>query len=147
MLWSGLHCEFPGPEPPADCVLDCQNGGTCRHGGKDYDMDGLDIETYLGKGGLIAQHCVCPEGYSGSFCEVGNLVSCGLQGFCFNGQECLTVRTMQGEVYSEECVCDWEFGGKYCEIEQDGMSSCPAPKGHDPKGHYCANGGICPPEP
>ena len=146
LLWSGLHCEFPGPE--TICNLICENGGTCRNGGKDYeDMDGLDINTYLGGSSITGQHCVCPEGYSGSFCQVQDLVPCGLQGFCFNDQECLTVRTMDGEIFSEECVCDWKFGGKYCELEEADMEKCPFPKGHDPSGYYCAHGGVCPPEP
>ena len=110
-------------------------------------MDGLDVNTYLGGSSILGQHCVCPEGFSGSMCQVENVIPCGLQGFCLNDQECLTIRTMNGDIYSEECVCDWKFGGKYCELDEDDMENCPHPEGHDPAGYYCAHGGVCPSDP
>ena len=73
--YEGLKCDFPlfGAEDlnPAlpddrDCVIQCQNGGTCAKGAKDLgsletiveDVDHLNKTVHE----QFYEHCVCPDG-------------------------------------------------------------------------------------
>jgi len=145
----GLHCEYSKDEP---CNLQCNNGGVCKMGLKDFTElaeYGLDIDAYLGGQDSYGEHCVCPKGYTGLTCEKEEAVQCG-QGICFNGAECVQTTSLDGSiVYNEFCRCPTEEGesyaGKFCEHKS--TTFCPAPEGHDPAEYFCANGGECPSAP
>jgi len=162
----GLHCEFLTDE---ECNLDCNNGGKCKIGLKDFSHMaeyGLDIVEYLGGQEQYGEHCVCPQGFSGAKCQVEDIVRCG-QGICFNGAECVQTVSLDGtEVYNEYCRCKAEevdgnhggngqieigngigeihvqYAGKFC--EHVATTSCKTPYGHNPDEYFCTNGGECP---
>ena len=146
----GLHCEFMDEQ---ECSLQCENGGLCKVGIKDFSKMaeyGLDIAEYLGGQEEYGEHCVCPQGFSGVKCQTENVVRCG-DGICFNGSECVQTVSLEGkEVINEYCRCksggeDGGFAGKFCEHVPS--TKCPAPYGHSPDEYFCTNGGECPDSP
>jgi hypothetical protein len=111
--------EFAEP----DCTLACYNGGRCQIGSSDGDE----------------QHCVCLEGFAGSFCEI--LIgesppedpSCTL--ICEKGGQCEMITTADG--MTMHCVCAEDVDGTPCLYkgnDSTGDSTCTL---------ECENGGVC----
>jgi len=87
-----IHQENPND---VACNLRCFNGGSCRWGGKNsggtwqstvdnsasLDSRTYDPETY--------QHCVCPVGYNGLYCEYEVETCPGTQHLCMHGGRCV----------------------------------------------------------
>lgn len=72
----------------------------------------------------LFNRCICPLGYTGTFCEIdidnciGN--QCSEYGFC------------QDHLHNYSCICMVGYGGPFCEVEINECSSSP-----------CKNGAIC----
>ncbi|XP_033112814.1 neurogenic locus protein delta-like [Anneissia japonica] len=98
--WRGIFCNFDA----TFCTVNnpCRNGGTCEH-------------TDSGSG----YQCNCPDGVSGSHCEIVQPDSCD----CENGGTC---RYVDDGV--KACDCPTGFSGDRCQDE----ATCP-----------CVNGGTC----
>lgn len=150
------------PEESADCSMDCKNGGTCRHGPKRLG-GGLDIfagdtahlNEEVGTSNDF-QHCVCPNNFSGTFCEHA-LDSCGeKQHLCVHGGKCVDLGSEQ------LCDCDTAesplatfFAGSHCEhpvndicteIDPNSVSPSSITFGNTVPGSavaFCVNGGTC----
>jgi len=73
--------------------------------------------------GLNSYSCVCPEGFSGQFCEI-NEDECAGESPCLNGGECIDGANRY------QCRCRPGFIGDLCEIDVDDCAALP-----------CANGG------
>jgi len=138
----GLHCEYDQNEI---CSLQCENGGVCKSGAKDYKslmQAGLNLNEFVGGNNIEGEFCVCPKGYDGVRCELENHTKCGA-GICFNGGMCMEEVDFKGDVSEYYCDCDCtEIAGKYCQ-HNEGVSMCPYPEDHNPSAYYCANGGFC----
>jgi len=108
----GLHCEFTEEK---DCTRQCDNGGMCKHGIKDYSSltDNTKIIEFLSKESSYETHCVCPVGFTGLNCEITVSNSLCGDGECFYGADCV----------QDTCDCksisknDALYAGDYCEIE------------------------------
>lgn len=143
----GLHCEF---DEIHSCDLQCLNNGECKKGAKDFSQYidyGLDIDHFLGGTNKNGEHCVCPNGYTGLYCEKVegiNYRECG-KGVCFNGGICVERVNSMGKPKNYHCECssfDTNVAGQFC--EHANVEFCPAPDGHDASQYYCTNGGRCP---
>nr|XP_032803601.1 protein jagged-1b-like [Petromyzon marinus] len=102
--WGGLLCDkdlnYCGTHTP------CRNGGTCAN---------TEPDEYT---------CVCPEGYSGTTCEIAEHAC--LSDPCANDGSCH--ETPSGF----ECVCALGWTGLTCAYDIDDCASDP-----------CGNGGTC----
>ena len=109
-----LHAQAPTEKMPdaPECGYGCMNGGSCMWPG--YE------EEY---------HCMCPEGYTGYFCET-RIPNCNDGDECMNGGECM----QDGDMY--HCSCKEPFTGHQCETE---MKDCSTGE----MDSMCHNGGEC----
>lgn len=135
----GPHCEFDTGFVP-ECTLECQNGGECTLGIKDYDT-ALYNKVWAQQDGNF-QYCSCPEGFFGLNCEVQGQ-QCG-DGHCFHGASCLETAHSDG---TTDFVCDCttahdedkSYAGEFCENES--TSFCE--KSETANGQlFCTNGGV-----
>ncbi|XP_065216653.1 protein jagged-2-like [Planococcus citri] len=105
--WGGMLCDkdlnYCGTHEP------CQNGGTCSNTAPDQYM------------------CTCPEGLSGSRCEV--VINPCVTGPCVNGGTCIENLENQNHY---QCLCPPGWTGSDCSINIDECASSP-----------CQNGGTC----
>mmetsp|Transcript_11103 Transcript_11103/g.31962 ORF Transcript_11103/g.31962 Transcript_11103/m.31962 type:complete len:343 (-) Transcript_11103:34-1062(-) len=113
----GPHCEFDTGYVP-ECDLECQNGGTCNLGIKNYDTAIQDEFWALHDGTF--QYCTCPDGWFGHQCEIQG-EKCG-EKICYNGAGCLQTEHSDGQM---KFTCDCSkantdhksYSGEYCENE------------------------------
>jgi len=137
-------------EANADCSMDCQNGGTCRHGTKQIG-GGLDLfaghTEHLNEeaGTQNFQHCVCPDAFAGTHCEHA-VEACDADGqfLCMHGGACV----------DNEQLCDCSqadselatfFAGNHCEHPVTDICLDNVPPGGQPSGSTSANlGDIMP---
>lgn len=136
----GPHCEFDTGFVP-ECTLECQNGGACMLGIKDYDT-ALMAEFWAVHDGKF-QYCECPEGWFGLNCEIQG-EKCGTN-LCFNGAKCLQTEHSDGEVdYTCDCSTanngQTSFSGEFCENEASSFCSKDATQNGQ---LFCVNGGVC----
>lgn len=138
--YRGNHCEFDLGFVP-DCDLDCENGGACNLGIKDYDTAVYNAFWATHDGNF--QFCECPEGYFGNECQVEG-EKCG-DSHCFNGAACLQTLDSDGKT-TYQCDCraandnEKSYGGEYCQAESTTFCT----KNPDHNGHlFCVNGGTC----
>jgi hypothetical protein len=120
-------------------VTQCENGGQCAEGGKDFDIediDGIDHlinETYNNN----FEHCICPNNFTGIYCEIPIQI-CGSQDhFCFHNSVCIFDENGWG------CDCSGTNPpaiGQYC--EHFATSICDENVNGAP---LCANNGTCQP--
>jgi hypothetical protein len=136
----GPQCEFDTGHVP-DCVLTCENSGSCMLGIKTYEQAAYSNFWALHDGNF--QYCECPDGYFGPTCETSGQV-CGDE-HCFNGASCLeTLDSTGASTYACDCVAaatnEESFAGEYCHT----ISTTFCTKEADQNGHlFCANGGTC----
>ena len=91
----------------------CQNGGTCDE----------RVETN--------NKCVCPEGYSGFFCEFDETApTCDLD--CQNGGYCIFTTSKDGSGSKQKCHCPLGFTGTECDFEGQACGDA-----------VCFNGSSC----
>ncbi len=149
--FSGPRCAFQIGVDKIDynqCGLPCQNGGTCRKGIDQTKENELmrkfaheDFSDVLRPSpSLISfEHCVCPTGYFGIYCEY-QIEDCGNgEHMCFHGSTCLR----NGEEFSCDCLSSkTKTAGLFC--EHVASSECEQwvdmQNGH--RG-FCTNGGKC----
>jgi len=149
----GLHCEHT--DRPPSCALQCDNGGVCTIGVKDYTqydeslqefLKGDDLEKYLN--GDSTEYCICPEGFTGNTCE-HDTNTCG-DSVCLNGATCVTTNST-----GSYCDCNSvtitepngniiPHAGSSCETVFSTM--CVAMDGYPAEEAFCTNGGTCPVE-
>ena len=87
---------------PCEDII-CENGGTCSEG-----------------------ICICPEGFSGTLCEIEDVVE----------DPCEDIVCQNGGTCSEGiCICPEGYSGPFCEIEDVVADPC--------EDIICQNGGTC----
>jgi hypothetical protein len=149
---AGTHCEFlPNDDHALDCQLDCQNGGTCAKGFKNYDelitagpfpsQLAYDIISSNGHG----EHCVCPDGYTGLHCEI-QVKMCtktsALTKYCYHGAACV-----YDDYGNPMCDCSVahtdhkSYLGTNCELEA--TTRCTPGLEQDAKDAFCSDHGVC----
>ena len=134
-----------------NCDLKCQNGGTCRVGVKDVGVfaDLKQNAPYVNDTSHDNfQHCVCPDGYYGVYCEEQVQVCGDSEHLCLNGGKC--IRNDQDETACDCVNVDTSgavpsaYAGNHCEhpvndiCTEDSiaaMESAPL--------SFCVNGGTC----
>lgn len=165
----GPHCEFLVADEDApkaeDCTLECNNGGQCKHGLKDYGKhadqaeQSLDANDPSGIESILANlgrhdnlmHCVCPKGYTGLRCDI-KVEECsngegGDPFFCYNGSKCAK-ETMEDGTKKHYCDCshaheaEASYAGEFCQYKS--TSFCDPVKGMKEKLAFCVNYGVCP---
>jgi hypothetical protein len=82
-MYEGQHCEFDKGKVP-ECVMECENGGECTLGVKNYVMAVLGYNGFW-KNHEKAMYCSCPKGFYGLKCDVP-ANKCG-DFECFNGAQ------------------------------------------------------------
>lgn len=139
--FEGPHCEFPKGRPllPGEqqCNLQCKNNGKCRQGIKDLGL----LSNFNDLTHLINQtvdrhafeHCVCPDGFTGLFCE-HKINVCGAgKHVCFHGSHCV----QNGEDWRCNCLnTEDPTAGNFC--QHKATSVC-----NQAQRTFCVNGGIC----
>ena len=138
----GNYCELKAnttlPPEQVVCKTECQNGGECREGGKDFGMlntlDGVDHlknETYNEN----FEHCACPDGFTGLYCETKVEICENSQHVCFHGSQCVA----DGDVTTCDCGTSEEVTvGTYC--EHKATSICDS---DSTVAAFCVNNGSC----
>lgn len=129
------------------CAMDCRNGGECRlgravHG---FSADLLEDEDHLHYGDQITKmHCVCPQGWTGLYCEL-KLAECKGE-TCFNGKQCLKSEDDYGMLF-HHCECNGKksdfslpYASHFCGEEMSIV--CTAQRFKNTHS-YCKNGGRC----
>ena len=137
----GPKCEHqdgggatPEEAGTATCKTKCKNGGECRHGFKNHGIMqkfknlGHITKEKTSSAGL--EHCVCPEGWGGLYCDIEADV-CGQENtaVCLHGAKCR--EKLDGGFDCDICQA---AAGKFC--EHKATSSCE-------EGHFCTNQGSC----
>ncbi|XP_064304639.1 protein eyes shut homolog [Phalacrocorax carbo] len=114
--WTGQTCL----ENINDCeVNQCLHGATCEDGINKYRLFFCFVLFFH-----FNNRCICPLGYTGTFCEldidncIGN--QCSEYGFC------------QDHLHNYSCNCVPGYEGPFCEAEINECSSSP-----------CKNGATC----
>ena len=125
--------------------MQCQNEGTCFFGNTppsshpditgNTDSVDLDISS---KKDCDEMHCKCPEGFSGSLC---NIQICGdYEYFCMNTGSCV----QSNDSYTCDCAAnatDVVYAGVNCKFAA--TTFC---EGHGVGSHtFCTNEGTCKP--
>ena len=167
----GPHCEYHVANDDApnaeDCTLQCQNGGQCKHGLKDYgkhsdqaeksvdmESDPYGLESILENLGRHEDlmHCVCPKGFTGLRCDI-QVEECKGDGgeddvfYCYNGSKCAKEYLEDGSKH-HYCDCDHangaevSYAGKFCQYKS--TSFCDPVKGMKEALAFCVNYGVCP---
>lgn len=148
--FSGPICEFADSETTASCNLECQNGGICIKGHKDY--------SYMNKGGIDMaeltqitnnlhnedfEACKCPASFTGLTCET-KVQSCSSVGshICLHGSTCVQA----GDTYTCDCnaIVDsrTRFAGKYCQYQSTSLCTPDGMPGTGKnKNAFCVNKG------
>jgi len=166
--WTGQHCELHKEEDSQeavqkwmgqmDCTIECQNGGRCSFGVKDYGK--LAKLNAPFRTHLEFEHCVCPEGFTGVDCSVPVQHCPNSRQACFYGSECIQVGYLKEELKGDfMCHCEkgrtpnaggeeaparMPVAGRYCEhyatevCSEDGESA-----GNWDWHSFCTNGGKC----
>jgi hypothetical protein len=150
--YKGPHCEFQENEVPTTCQLGCEHGGICHLGASTWQHFYRGFTTAYGQSWtnpLDLQHCTCPEGYTGSLCEIKG-VKCGSD-YCHNQGKCIKTEASAGAsngpgdavvvIVENHCDCTGtNHAGEFCEHEATIFCTQLA----DHNGHqFCANGGTC----
>jgi hypothetical protein len=148
--FKGPHCEFKEAELPTNCQLGCENGGQCHLGASTWQHYYRGFTTAYGQSWtnpLDLQHCTCPEGYTGTLCEIRG-VKCGSD-YCHNNGKCVRMESASAganggsTVVVAENYCDCtgtDHAGEFCEHAATTFCTQLA----DRNGHqFCANGGTC----
>jgi len=142
----GLHCEF---KEETKCDLDCENGGLCKNGVKDYTDLSATLQQYFDEDLKHDKHCICPKGFTGRLCEI-EIASCG-PNHCLNGAGCTrAMKKYDDEYFFCDCLdasktyygVELQFAGPSCERES--TSFCTPPEGFKATDFFCTNDGICP---
>lgn len=147
---TGEHCELE-KDPDLVCDRKCLYGGECAFGYRNktqpesiLDPDDEDINDYGNY-----QHCRCPEGYSGGYCEIAH-DECTVEDddervLCFHGGTCVAP-TYENGLDGPGCDCSTaknlthSFSGLYCETPSTEFCP-PSPSGEGD--HFCVNNGTC----
>lgn len=140
--FEGPHCEFQTNENvPTKCQLGCENGGQCQLGASTWHHFYRGFQTSYGQSWqnpLDLQHCECPEGFTGTLCEIRG-EKCGSD-YCHHNGKCVQKETTNGPV-EHYCDCsETKHAGEFCEHEPtEFCTELPDHNGHQ----FCANGGTC----
>lgn len=136
------------PEESTDCDIGCQNDGVCRHGKKDLGI----LESIVGNVPHLNQthtedykHCVCPDGFTGLYCEERVEVCGEGEHLCLHGSSCVK--------FGDEDYCNCAdasseksqtglFSGKSCEHLVNDVCTVQYPGPGQPL-LFCVNGGSC----
>jgi hypothetical protein len=133
------------------CDLVCQNNGTCAFGAKDLGVINNFIESapHLNQTQTSTnQHCICPKGFYGLYCEeqlnhceTGNVV-------CLHGANCEFDEV--GEELFWSCDCSTansskaaNFAGNACEHPINDICSIDTTSLDATPMSFCVNGGQC----
>lgn len=139
--FKGPHCEFKEAEVPTKCQLGCENGGQCKLGAATWQHFYRGFKTSYGQSWqnpLDLQHCECPEGYTGTLCEIRG-ERCGSD-YCHHNGKCIRKEQSNGPM-ENYCDCSQTgHAGEFCEHEPTQFcTDLPDHNGHQ----FCANGGTC----
>lgn len=136
------------PEESTDCDIGCKNGGVCRHGKKELGILGKvsGNAPYLNQTHTEDfKHCVCPDGFTGLYCE-DRAELCGEgEHICLHGSSCVK--------YGDEDYCNCAdasseksrtglFSGQSCEHPVNDVCTVEYPGPGQPL-LFCVNGGSC----
>eukprot|EP00526_Cylindrotheca_closterium_P002229 CAMPEP_0113626410 /NCGR_PEP_ID=MMETSP0017_2-20120614/13658_1 /TAXON_ID=2856 /ORGANISM="Cylindrotheca closterium" /LENGTH=930 /DNA_ID=CAMNT_0000536589 /DNA_START=162 /DNA_END=2954 /DNA_ORIENTATION=+ /assembly_acc=CAM_ASM_000147 len=141
--FTGEFCEI---EVDA-CMNACQNGGTCNPGPVS-SVQGVGNRNLKEAQRQLQFSCTCPEGTSGTFCE---LKACG-SGSCGFGSACIELPAGESTAAGDDFVCDCFVGsskdegllslGRQCSAPAD-YYDCSFSKDHNNEPWACSNGGRC----
>ncbi|XP_070573376.1 fibropellin-3-like isoform X2 [Ptychodera flava] len=106
------ECAINATHFSADCGHGCLNGGTCRE-----IPDAPEDNS-----------CICPDGFTGQYCDVEILQRCGGEIYCYNGGDC----AFAADPSDNSCDCLDGYTGILCETDMRCKSNNP-----------CENGGTC----
>ena len=150
--YDGFRSEVD-PEDSYDCDLECLNDGVCRIGMKDMGelKEIVDNAPHLNETHSEFQHCVCPDGFYGLYCEERVDICGANEHFCLHGSECV----LDGEDDDDNthgCDCSSAnsnkasvFAGEYCEHPVNDICTIDASSSfldNSPLS-FCVNGGRC----
>jgi len=149
--FSGPRCAFQigiDGRDFAQCELSCQNGGNCQKGAKETKQNEImgkfvdvDFSEILPKSPDLRsfEHCVCPPGYFGIYCEYQMEQCDGGEHLCFHGSTC----AKNADTFSCDCFSSKiKTAGLFCEY----VASSECEQWVDvTSGHrgFCTNGGHC----
>lgn len=130
-------------------MLNCKNGGSCKHGEKDFSNFEKVTEKvlhipFLNLTNINFVHCECPEGFTGVQCDIPVEKCKDHEHYCFNGAEC--VDPTKKKHHGHWCDCSKSpdktttFSGFFC--EHAASAFCEFGKAVS-EHSYCANGGGC----
>jgi len=142
----GDRCEYHEGTVASRCSLNCLNGGRCQFGFRDITQAEQFYHTTVNPNENF-QHCVCPDGYGGRYCEIQH-DECGPSGhFCYHGGSCKSLTSPQGDMTQYFCDCtnaadhrSDQYVGQMCHYPATSFcTKSPGVNGHP----FCANNGKC----
>jgi len=146
----GHMCEFNQiDDEPYECNMQCDNG-FCRKGAKDTSWL---TDFNFGNRRLTQrftqdfEHCQCPPGWVGLYCEAKMNVCPGRSNVCLNGGGCVLSDSDPSNPFNYECDCskadenDGRYAGKYCQYRA--TSFCTVDGRKSKNDAFCTNDGVC----
>ena len=131
----GDHCEYsPDDESPnAECHIKCRNGGQCRKGFKKHGLlhnfDELTVLSNQTASHEALEHCACPTGMGGLYCDISVEVCGENEHTCLHGAKCV-----KNSEDKHACQCRGKTAGLHC--QHKATTNCY-------QDHFCTNGGKC----
>lgn len=132
-------CFIEALRDDASCQLRCENGGVCEFlPGLPDDKDALARKVQAGQ---MIQRCSCPEGFTGTGCELP-AQQCNMESMtCSNGSPC---EKLSDDLHSCNCAVAEQisrFAARQCRIPY--TEYCSDHYDPDQSLAFCTNGGKC----
>ena len=137
----GPRCEMHSQESEADynerCDLDCKNGGICYFGEAPIKSEFDDLSGFQAT--INNRHCRCPEGYTGTYCQMKVNICGSGEHFCLQeGSTCVK----DNDEYTCDCETALEsYAGSYC--QHIATEFCTPANKVGKVASFCSNNGVC----